>query len=190
MVKRRYKRKTEIILPSKLSVDQATNVNNYLARIYYNTSSGGAFSSASKIYHEVKRRGYYKNLGLKRIQNFLNTQQTHLLYKPSRKTFSTPPVITQHPFHSYQMDLADMSRQASSNNSVKYLLTCIDIFSKMAYAEPLVTKTADEVSHASQKIFNKIQGIQTLTTDRGKPFNSNNITLMYIFHNKIKYIAL
>ena len=166
MVKRRNKRKTEIILPQKLTPDQQTSLNNYLSRIYYNTSSGGGYSSASRLYHEVKRRGYYKNLGMNRIQHFLNTQQTHLLYKPSRKTFPTPPVITQHAFQSFQMDIADVSRQSSSNDSIRYLLTCIDIFSKMAYAEPLTTKTGSEVSHAAQKIFDKLPDIKILT-DRG-----------------------
>ena len=39
----------------------------------------------------------------------------------------------------WQADLADVSWLASKNHGIKYLLTCIDIFSKYAWVEPLTS---------------------------------------------------
>ena len=56
--KRIKKKKQNITLPSKITAKQKEDIHKYLDSIYYNTSSGGAYSSPSKLLKEVKRRGY------------------------------------------------------------------------------------------------------------------------------------
>ena len=64
----------------------------------------------------------------------------------------------------WQADLADVSWLASKNDGIKYLLTCIDIFSKYAWVEPLTTKTGKSLVTAFKNIFQVIS--ETLgTTD-------------------------
>ena len=41
----------------------------------------------------------------------------------------------------WQMDLADMQSMQKFNNGYRYLLVCIDVFSKYAWVIPLKNKT-------------------------------------------------
>jgi len=67
---------------------------------------------------------------------------------PRRRTFSK--VIAD----LYQTDLADVSNLSPFNDGMRYLLTCIDVFSKRAWAIPIKTKSARSVADAFEKILN------------------------------------
>lgn len=49
------------------------------------------------------------------------------------------------------MQLADLSKY---KNGVKYLLVCVDLFSRFAWVKPLKTKTSRAVADAMQEIIN------------------------------------
>jgi len=48
--------------------------------------------------------------------------------------------------------LADLSNISLYNDGARYLLTCIDVFSKKAWAVPVRTKTSHEVANAFEQI--------------------------------------
>ena len=56
----------------------------------------------------------------------------------------------------YQCDLMDTQTIKKENDMYAYVLLCIDIFSKMAYARPLKNKTSTCVIPALKIIFNKL----------------------------------
>lgn len=145
-------KKGYIELPHKLSQKQKDSLYKYLDKIYYDFSSGGGYSSPLTLLKEVKRRGYYRNLGLQRIRNYLNQQPTYSLYKPARSRFPTPPVHVTGYNIQMAFDLMDVSRWRSDNDGVRYLLSGICVFSKQAYLEPLMTKEGSEVAKATAKI--------------------------------------
>ena len=58
------------------------------------------------------------------------------------------------------------------NKSYRYLLTCIDIFSKFAFVNPLKDKKGIIIKNALEKIFKKRKP-QFLWTDNGKEFYNN-----------------
>ena len=51
-----------------------------------------------------------------------------------------------------QCDLKDISRNSEYNDSYRYILFVIDIFSKMLYFQPQFTKTAEETTKSLEKI--------------------------------------
>ena len=53
----------------------------------------------------------------------------------------------------FATDLVDMLAFSKFNNSVKYLLTVIDVFFRYDWMVPLKTKTGLEVANALKKIF-------------------------------------
>ncbi len=57
----------------------------------------------------------------------------------------------------FQADLVDMSAYSKENDDIKFLLTCIDVFSKYAWARPLKNKTGKEVTKAFESISEKIE---------------------------------
>ncbi len=117
------------------------------------------------------------------------------IHKSARKNFPRKPVIVKGIDDLWQADLVEMIPYAKMNKNYKYLLTVIDVFSKKAYAEPVLRKTAKEVAHAMNKIFheNKKHPVY-LQTDAGKEFHNkffndlmekNNIKF-YSTHSPLK----
>ena len=58
------------------------------------------------------------------------------------------------------------------NDNVKYILTCIDCWSKFSWVEPLVTKKTNEVLQAFKSVMGRMGKlpIKVLCSDRGKEF--------------------
>ena len=65
----------------------------------------------------------------------------------------------------WQCDLADVLILAIQNKGIKYLLTCIDIFSKYAWVEPLKSKTGKALVEAFEHILQSDQKPLILQTD-------------------------
>ena len=119
-----------IEFPRRPTAQQLTDLHRYLERIYYDERNGGGFSTPGKLWREVRRRGYYTNVGMKRIEQYLNRLAPYTLFRPSRGRYPTPPVVVNGPLVQFDMDLVDVSRQAPANDSTKFLLTAIDLFTK------------------------------------------------------------
>jgi uncharacterized protein Yka (UPF0111/DUF47 family) len=73
------------------------------------------------------------------------------------------------------MDLADVSNISNENDSVRYLLFLIGIFSKYLWIEPLKNKTGKDVVKALQNILTKERKCKKLRSDVGKEFNNNTM---------------
>jgi hypothetical protein len=101
---------------------------------------------------------------------FLAAQPAYTMHKPIRRKFQRRKTFSKGIGDLYQADLADVSELANQNDGVRYILTCIDVFSKKAWAVPLRTKTSKEVADAFE---NEILAWGTpnfLQTDKGTEF--------------------
>ncbi len=68
----------------------------------------------------------------------------------------------------FQADLVDMSAHSKENDNIHFfLLTCIDVYSKYAWARPLKSKTGKEVTKAFKSILKENRMPQELQTDKG-----------------------
>ena len=128
------------------------------------------------IYDDVRSPGSFGGIrNLKRyssrseheVKTFLAGRDTYTLHKPRRIRFPRRKTYSKGIADLYQIDLADMSNISSYNDGVRYLLTCIDVFSKKAWAVPVRTKTGREVTNAFEKILldgtpNMVSSLSTL----------------------------
>lgn len=169
MKARRKKRQQFIQFPHKPSIEDLDRLHRYLDNIYYDSGSGGSLGSPIKLLQEVKRRDYYRNVGLRRITNYLRSQNAYTLYRPARSKFPTPPVYVDGPNRQLELDIVDVSKDEDVNDEVRYLLTAIDSFSKYAYAVPLKKKDAGSVNLAVAHILDQHK-TQTCGSDRGSEF--------------------
>lgn len=98
----------------------------------------------------------------------------HELHKPARKNFPRRNTVLKGNCDLYQSDLVEMIPHSKINRGYKYILTLINCFSKMAYAQPLKTKTGREISEAMELILkkNKLE-FKHLQTDKGKEYYNN-----------------
>jgi transposase InsO family protein len=65
-----------------------------------------------------------------------------------------------------------MQNVAKYNDGIKYLLTCIDCFSRYAYVKPLTSKSSNNVAKAFESVLGdaKPHNPMVVRTDRGKEF--------------------
>ena len=116
------------------------------------------------------------------------------LHKSKRKNYPRRKIIVNHINEIFAADLVEMQKFAKLNRGYRYLLTCIDIFSKFAWVIPLKDKRGITIKNALQKIF-KERKPKFLWTDRGTEFynkqvqdllNENNIKLYSTNNSEIK----
>ena len=62
-------------------------------------------------------------------------QDTYTLHKPIRRRFKRNRVMVGGIDQQWQMDLADMQSMQKFNDGYRYLLVCIDVFSKYAWGD-------------------------------------------------------
>ena len=67
-----------------------------------------------------------------------------------------------------------MQAFSKDNNGIKYLLTVIDIFSKLVWIVPLKRKTGPEVANAFSGIF-KERRTSKMCVDKGREFYNKDV---------------
>ena len=116
------------------------------------------------------------------------------LHKSKRKNYPRRKIIVNHIDEIFAADLVEMQKFAKLNKGYRYLITCIDIFSKYSWVIPLKDKKGITIKNALQKIF-KQRKPKLLWTDKGKEFynkqvqdllNENNIKLYSTNNSEIK----
>lgn len=95
------------------------------------------------------------------------------LHKSARKNFPRRFVNVKGIYDLWQADLVEMLPYAKMNKNFKYILTVIDVFSKKAFAKPVLNKSSKLVTDAMNQIFleNK-KSPRHLQTDNGTEFHN------------------
>ena len=109
-------------------------------------------------------------LGIENSNKILSEE----LHKPKRKNFPRRKIIVNHIDEIFAADLVEMQEFAKLNKGYRYLLTCLDIFSKYIFVIPLKDKKGINVKNALQKIFIQ-RSPKFLWTDRGKEFYNKQV---------------
>ena len=77
------------------------------------------------------------------------------LHKLKRKNYPRRKIIVNHIDEIFAADLVEMQKFVKLNKGYRYLLTCIDIFSKYSWVIPLKDKKGINVKNALQKFLFK-----------------------------------
>ena len=137
-------------------------MDTYLSSVYYNPKRSGGFGG-------VKKDGKF-DISRAQIRKWLMGQDTYTLHKPARRRFKRNRVIVGGIDELWQMDLADMQPLATENDGYRYLLVCIDVFSKFAWIIPLKNKTGPSLVEAFKLILKSGRKPQKIQTDQGTEF--------------------
>ena len=131
--------------------------------------------SLSEVYFDPTRVGSYggvaglrcvTRLPRKAVTAWLSEQDAYTLHKPARRHFKRRRVIVGGMLQQWQADLVDMSKVKDVNDGMAFLLTMIDVFSKVAWCVPMKNKSAASMVAALQSTFVNVCP-QTLQTDQG-----------------------
>ena len=144
-------------------------MDEYLTQVYYNPKRSGALVGVERLYRDVKKDGKY-DISRAQLKKWLMKQDTYTLHKPARRHYKTNRVIVGGIDELWQMDLADMQTMAAENDGYRYLLLCIDVFSKYLWVIPLKTKTGPALVMAFKKILESGRKPEKVQTDQGTEF--------------------
>ena len=110
-----------------------------LKDVYYDPALPGSFGGVNALSKASNRKD---------VKDWLMSQEAYTLHKPVRRKFARRKTICVGIDHLWQIDLVDLTSLALHNDRFKFLLTCIDCFSRYAWAVPLKNKKADSVTEA------------------------------------------
>lgn len=153
---------------------ETIRLHRYLQRIYYDPKHPGSFKGPNKLHRVVKKEGKF-NVGIGKIRNWLNSQESYSLHKPVRRIFKRAKVIVTGLNDQYEADLADMQRLKRKNNGVSFLLVVIDVFSRYLWVETIPTKREVDVIAAFNRIFARATKPRRMRTDRGAEFTGRKV---------------
>src|SRR6267154_2518060 len=125
-------------------------------------SHAGSFRGINTISRHTK-------VDVNAAREWLMGQKSYTLHKQSKTKFRRRRTISKGINELWQADLVDMSLLSNENDSHRYLLTCIDVFSKYARVEPLKNKSGSALTAAFTKMIEQ-QQCTLLQTDKGTEF--------------------
>ena len=140
-----------------------------LSSIYLDPSHPASFGGVDAVYRELKDQGKNK-ISRKQVKEWLSQQDVYTLHKPARRYYRRSRVIVSGKDAQFQADLVDVQSLSRYNKGFKYLLTCVDIFSKYAWVIPLKTKQGQELVKALRTILSSGRKPLKLQTDKGTEF--------------------
>lgn len=116
------------------------------------------------------------------VERWLERQPAYTLHKAVRHRPSmTRAYRAESVDQQWQSDLVDMQGLRSYNNGYGYILTCIDIFTRYAWARPLLNKQQDSVIAGFKSIFQEDGRVPFyLQTDQGKEFENRAVRTFLI----------
>ena len=153
---------------------------HHLEKNYENIKSPIAFSGVRKVYNY-----YGGRLSQKDIKDYLSGINSYTLHRKSRITGHNPSFI-KYWRQQMQVDLVDVQSLAKYNNDFRYLLNCIDPFSRYGFCEPLKNKKALTVLQGFKKVLQKAKKYpSTVVSDSGSEFINSNF-VQFCKQNYIK----
>ena len=139
-----------------------------LKRLYYDTRSAVAYSGINRLYKAAKK--IIPTLKISAVKKWLKNQYTYTLHRPIRRKYARSKYFVSGVDKLWQVDPADMTMISDVNNGYNYILACIDVFSKYAWAVPVRRKTGIDVTDAFKKILASGRKPEKLQSDMGKEF--------------------
>ena len=142
-----------------------------LSELYYDPSGAGSFGGAERLYQRA-RAAQIDGVTRDKVRQFLAGQFAYTLHRPARRHFKRNPIYASGIDRQWQADLADMQTLADENDRARYMLTVVDVFSKYAWAVPIVRKEAQTVTDAFAEVLRqaKPRCPDRLQTDKGTEF--------------------
>ena len=158
------------------------NKKTKLMEAYSNLDSNLAFSGA--VVPLSKKTGDALPHVLKEMRGL----RSWTLHRQVRHKFPTRKYKTMGLNDQWQIDLVEMQKVSKFNNGYRYMLSCIDVFSRYARVEPVKNKTGQVVAKAMNNLLLK-EKPNIIQSDQGKEFYNIHFKDLLKKYN-IKHISV
>ena len=139
--------------------------------IYGDPSQPGSFGGVDNLYRDARKRGI--RVTKKQVEEWLATKLSYTLHRPALKKFKRNRTVAFFIDETWQMDLLSTASIKEHNDGATFILTVIDIFSKMAFAKVLRDKRSSSVLAAFREILEESgRTPQKVQSDAGLEFTN------------------
>jgi transposase InsO family protein len=155
----------------------------HLANIYYAAGDPGSLGGVNRLLQRARQVGLPVNED--DVKRFLASQLTYTIHRQARHNFERNKTYVGRIDQQWQADLADMQKLSHDNKGYKYILTCIDVLSRHAWAVPVRSKHAGNMLTAMKELFRKAhpRKPERLQTDKGLEFFNSQVSAFLKQHN-------
>ena len=153
-----------------------------LAKLYYEPHRSSALAGKRQLFRHIPKDKRDKAI------EWLMGEDAYTLHKPAVSKFQRRPTIVSGLGEQLQADLMDISSRREENDNFKFVLTVVDVFSKIAWAEPVRSKSGADVSVALRRVLERSGRFRKLQTDKGKEFYNREVKAV-LKENKIKHFS-
>lgn len=137
---------------------------NILRKLYFKEKN---FFGRDKLYRLAKETD--KNFTRQQVMEWLEKQEVSQLFKPTVRTKTIKSTVLSAPYKQIAIDLIDMGK--NEMNKQKWILTAIDMFSKMVWARAMPNKKAKTVATAMKSILDQMsRKPSSIRSDNGSEF--------------------
>ena len=173
-----------IYRPNNLTVIIDPNEKQEAMKRLFDDERTGVGSGIAQFYHIVCSK--YLNIKAKEVADFLKRQKVYQMSRNTKHKINKP-ILASVPNERWAIDLVDMNRYEGQNRHFRYILTCIDYYSRYVWATPLKNKESHDVALAMESICRNA-GVypHILQKDNGGEFQGETNTFME--RHNIKWI--
>ena len=143
-----------------------------MKKVYYDSKSPGSYGGVDRLKRNTKH-------SKQTVIDWLQTQDTYTLHKPIRRNFTRRRVNVGGINQQLQGDLIDVRNLKPDNDGVSFLLTLIDVFSRVAYVAPLQNKSGLSMVKAFTDYFSVNKPPLKIQTDRGVEFKNKLVQNLF-----------
>lgn len=158
--------------------------SNKILNTYYNAKSPGGFGSVKRL------KSVLPTYTRTQLEKTLLTQPTYTKNKSVKHTFVRRKYNIHTANYLWQIDLLVLPKYGKSNRNFKYILMCIDCFTKKGFATALKTKCAQEVLQGFIQILEQARAKPIfIQYDLGKEFVNKRFE-SFLNDNNIKFFSV
>ena len=116
-----------------------------LSKINHDPKTLGSLIGVERVFRRAKQL-HVPGSTRQTVQNHLRSKQAYSLHKPALCRLFRNHTYVAGIYAQWQADLADMQGIATQNGNMRFILTVIDVFSKLAWAVPVHSKGAKAIT--------------------------------------------
>ena len=144
-------------------------MENTLKSVYYAVENPGGYSGHKKLKDEASK-SFGEKIKDDDVREWLLQQDVYTLYRTAPVNFRRNRILVDGIDKQFQADLVDMGELSEQNDGVKFMLVCIDTFSKYGWIRCLKNKKGSTVAAAFEDILSEGRIPVKLQTDKGTEF--------------------
>ena len=129
------------------------------------------YRDGKAAYGSIKNLKKASGLSKKKVAYFLHSKDSYTKYRHATRHFKRLPAFAKRINEIWCLDLAFMDKLSDTNNGVKYLLVCVDVFSRFVRVQPMKSKYSTDAVVAFKKMLRKKSMPAKVWVDQGTEFS-------------------